>query len=234
MESKLRLTPTDDGSFTLLNTEINEFYHCLKGAKAETEHVYIQQGLAHYLSTFDGQHITIGEFGFGTGLGALLTLAFIDKYNQHRSAQSKITIRFISFEPSPIPLELVSQLGVDKYSEPKLYQHYLTMHQAPWDKEVQITPHFILHKVKAPMTPACAEFIFNVIYFDAFAPARQGDAWHIDTVTCCVNALAPQGLLVSYCANGQFKRDLKSLNMIVDKKCQGALGKREMTRARKA
>ncbi|WP_335917411.1 MnmC family methyltransferase [Shewanella chilikensis] len=38
------------------------------------------------------------------------------------------------------------------------------------------------------------------------------------------------GLLVSYCANGQFKRDLKAAGFQV-KAYPGALGKREMTRA---
>jgi tRNA U34 5-methylaminomethyl-2-thiouridine-forming methyltransferase MnmC len=44
------------------------------------------------------------------------------------------------------------------------------------------------------------------------------------------DALKPNGLLVTYCAKGQLRRDLLSLNLKVEK-LPGPPGKREMIRA---
>jgi len=46
------------------------------------------------------------------------------------------------------------------------------------------------------------------------------------------DALKNQGILVTYCAKGSFKRDLKELGFIVES-LPGPPGKREMTRALK-
>jgi tRNA U34 5-methylaminomethyl-2-thiouridine-forming methyltransferase MnmC len=45
-------------------------------------------------------------------------------------------------------------------------------------------------------------------------------------------ALRPEGILVTYCAQGEFKRTLKKAGFQVEK-LQGPPGKREMTRALK-
>ena len=61
---------TDDGSATLFVPELNEHYHSTKGARTESQHIFINMGLK--ASDSPSPHIL--EIGFGTGLNAFLTL----------------------------------------------------------------------------------------------------------------------------------------------------------------
>ena len=40
---------TDDGSFSLYDTSLNEYYHSKKGAYSESIHVYINNGVNYWL-----------------------------------------------------------------------------------------------------------------------------------------------------------------------------------------
>ena len=66
---------TDDGSTTLFVPELNEHYHSTKGARTESQHIFINMGLK--ASTATTPHIL--EIGFGTGLNAWLTLEEAEK-----------------------------------------------------------------------------------------------------------------------------------------------------------
>ncbi len=55
---------TDDGSATLFVPELNEHYHSTKGARTESQHIFINMGLK--ASAAPSPHIL--EIGFGTGL----------------------------------------------------------------------------------------------------------------------------------------------------------------------
>ena len=61
---------TEDGSATLFVPELNEHYHSVKGARTESQHIFIDMGLK--ASAAPQPHVL--EIGFGTGLNALLTL----------------------------------------------------------------------------------------------------------------------------------------------------------------
>jgi len=47
--ANLELITTGDGSSSLLDTELNDFYHSTKGAIGESMHVYIEQGLDYFM-----------------------------------------------------------------------------------------------------------------------------------------------------------------------------------------
>lgn len=66
---------TEDGSATLFVPELNEHYHSVKGARTESQHIFIDMGLK--ASATARPHIL--EIGFGTGLNALLTLETAEK-----------------------------------------------------------------------------------------------------------------------------------------------------------
>ena len=53
---------TDDGSATLFVPELNEHYHSTKGARTESQHIFINMGLK--ASATPSPHIL--EIGFGT------------------------------------------------------------------------------------------------------------------------------------------------------------------------
>ena len=70
----------------------------------------------------------------------------------------------------------------------------------------------------------------DIVFFDAFGPKVQQEVWTIDVLKKMHDMLKPNGILVTYCAMGQMKRDLKSLGFKVEG-LPGPPGKREMTRA---
>ena len=72
----------------------------------------------------------------------------------------------------------------------------------------------------------------DLVYYDAFAPSKQPELWSFDMLRKIFDALRPGGVLVTYCAKGQLKRDLNSLGLVVET-LAGPPGKKEMVRARK-
>ena len=81
---------TDDGSATLFVPELNEHYHSTKGARTESQHIFIEMGLKASASTAP----RILEVGFGTGLNAWLTL---EEARTERQAYTLHRIGIISF-----------------------------------------------------------------------------------------------------------------------------------------
>jgi tRNA U34 5-methylaminomethyl-2-thiouridine-forming methyltransferase MnmC len=71
---------------------------------------------------------------------------------------------------------------------------------------------------------------FDLIYFDAFASARQPEMWGDAAIRHTVQFLKPGGVFVTYAITGNLKRALKALGCRVEK-APGAMGKREMLRA---
>ena len=68
------LEKTADGSYTLFVPEMDEHYHSVKGARTESEHIFINMGLKQ--SPAAAPHVL--EIGFGTGVSAFLTLMVAD------------------------------------------------------------------------------------------------------------------------------------------------------------
>jgi tRNA U34 5-methylaminomethyl-2-thiouridine-forming methyltransferase MnmC len=54
--------------------------------------------------------------------------------------------------------------------------------------------------------------------------------WSAEMIGKCSSALAAQGILVSYCSKGEFKRNLQNSGLKIEK-LAGPLGKREIIRA---
>jgi tRNA U34 5-methylaminomethyl-2-thiouridine-forming methyltransferase MnmC len=71
---------------------------------------------------------------------------------------------------------------------------------------------------------------YDVIYFDAFAVARQPEMWNEEAIGHTIKFLKPGGVFVTYAITGNLKRMLKSLGLQIQK-IPGAAGKREMLRA---
>ncbi len=71
---------------------------------------------------------------------------------------------------------------------------------------------------------------FDVVYFDAFGPKSQPEMWTLKSLQVVRNVLRPGGVLVTFSASGQFRRNLKALEFAVENP-PGPPGKRQMTRA---
>jgi tRNA U34 5-methylaminomethyl-2-thiouridine-forming methyltransferase MnmC len=214
---------TKDGSHSLLHTELNETYHSVHGAVQESKHVFIEHGLRYWLHNNANQDLKILEIGFGTGLNALLTLQL--------SNQLRTKISYESLEAFPLSGDVWSKLNyAETLGDPELFQK---MHELPWDREYQITDTFLLKKSYSTLQDIkLLPEAFDLIYYDAFAPAKQPEMWTLNVLGKVIHSLRSGGVFVTYCAKGQLKRDLSTLGLAVET-LAGPPGKKEMVRASK-
>ena len=218
---------TADGSPTLYVPTLAEHYHSTHGARQESAHVFIEAGLRPLLAAGLGQHepLQVLEVGLGTGLNALLTLAAA-------STVPGAAVAYDGYETCPLPPAAVAALAPQWAASEVLSRAFAQLHQQPWDRALLLAPELLLRKVHLPIqTARLPAAYYNLIYFDAFAPAKQPELWTEAVFAKLYAAAAPGAVLVSYCAQGQFRRNLRAAGWLTEK-LPGPPGKREMTRAR--
>ncbi|MGK7397017.1 MAG: tRNA (5-methylaminomethyl-2-thiouridine)(34)-methyltransferase MnmD [Candidatus Cyclobacteriaceae bacterium M3_2C_046] len=220
--SNLKLILTRDGSHTLLNTTLNETYHSLHGAVQESKHVFIKHGLQYLHERQPKRRLNLLEIGFGTGLNTWLTLLWQINY--------KIPVNYIALEPHPLNIDLVKQLNYPESSSQSDIFLFEAIHAAGWGKPVEIEPGFTLTKLRDSLEKIDLQSEFNLVFFDAFAPSKQPDIWNLKNLKKIHEHLEKPGILVTYCSQGQFKRDLKGLGFSLEV-LPGPPGKKEMVRA---
>jgi len=220
----LQIINTTDGSTSLFNAELNETYHSVHGAVTESMHVFIQAGLQYYINLYNPSAISIFEVGLGTGLNCLLTILEAEKH-------PNIQFNYMAIDTVSMPEELVAAINYpEKLNTGR--KRFQEIHSFPFNQPLILTPNFTLHKVNGNIAQNEVEGQFNLIYFDAFGPDKQPEMWTEAILAKMYNCLNINGLLVTYCAKGQFKRNLKALGFVVEN-IPGPPPKREMTRALK-
>jgi tRNA U34 5-methylaminomethyl-2-thiouridine-forming methyltransferase MnmC len=217
------IVTSQDGSHTVFSERFGFTYHSKFGAITESAHIFITAGL-RYRALMTKQ-IDILETGFGTGLNAFLTLLEAERRN--------LTVHYTGLETFPIDDHDAQQLNYTELLKcPDRHRDFMTLHQCDWSKAHLITPHFGFQKLQIAIETFEAVEKFDLIYFDAFAPQAQPELWTVDVMERMYHALRPEGVLVTYCAKGEFKRNLKKAGFEVEA-LSGPPGKREMTRALK-
>lgn len=207
---------TDDGSATLFVPELNEHYHSTKGARTESQHIFIDMGL----KASDALAPRILEIGFGTGLNAWLTL--------EEAERSERKIHYTGLELYPLEWQMIEQLNY--VTDKELFEQ---LHTAPWQEAVSITTHFTLLKMEVDANKWQTEESFDLIYFDAFAPEKQPEMWSQELFNRLYVLLNDGGILTTYCAKGVIRRMLQAAGFIVERLPGPPGGKREILRARK-
>ena len=207
---------TDDGSATLFVPELNEHYHSTKGARTESQHIFINMGL----KASDALAPRILEIGFGTGLNAWLTL--------EEAERSERNIHYTGLELYPLEWQMIEQLNYVANKE--LFEQ---LHTTPWQEAVSITTHFTLLKMEVDVNKWQTEESFDLIYFDAFAPEKQPEMWSQELFNRLYVLLNDGGILTTYCAKGVIRRMLQAAGFIVERLPGPPGGKREILRARK-
>ncbi len=101
MNSELKIVETADGSKTIYNDQVGEHYHSRNGALQESEHVFLNAGLKHFLSINNTYTASILEVGFGTGLNFLLSAEYC--------TANKITLVYTGIEAYPLTLKMIGQ-----------------------------------------------------------------------------------------------------------------------------
>lgn len=220
---KREIKITKDGSKTLYIKELNESYHSQHGALQEAKYVFIENGIKQ----LNKYKINILELGFGTGLNVLVTIDEILKNNKNSE------IHYFSIEKYPIEPSEIESLGYESlFENEKLKNIYRQIHDSEWEKEVEIIPHFYLHKIKADFFDMDSYALppIDLVYFDCFGARVQPDLWEKDLFIKVDKKMGNDSLLTTYSSKGSVRRILQELDYLVEKK-PGPPGKREMINA---
>lgn len=218
---KRTVLKTGDGSVTLHIPEWNEQYHSKHGAVAEAVHVFIKEGLHHWIAQHKASAVAILEIGFGTGLNALLTQLEAEKNNWK--------IAYTGVDAYPLgesDLEFLN-FALMTHSPKALFQK---LHSISWEESHVLTKHFSLTKQEKFFSEIQDQHAFDVIYFDAFGVRVQPDLWTEEIFEKMFQALRPKGILVTYAANGSARRALEAVGFQVER-IPGPPGKKQMMRA---
>ena len=219
--NSLKLKSTADGSSTIYNELLDEHYHSIHGARQESLHVFIKMGLSYFLQSNPLKNeYSILELGFGTGLNCILSLL-------HNFSSEK-KIYYNTIEPYILNLDTIKNLNFN-LSENDLF-FFEKIHLLNWEKEHEVHHNFFLSKFNTDFNSFKTNDSYDIIYFDAFAPRKQPHLWTFEVFEKIFNMTKRNGILVTYCAKGQVRRDLESVGFNVER-LVGPPGKREMLRA---
>ncbi len=213
---------TQDGTLTVQSGQFGVSYHSMHGAWTETQHVFIQNGLAYLENSKDS--INILEMGFGTGMNALATLEY--------ARDNSLNIHYTTIEKFPLESSIIDDL-MDQWVNLKLPEYsdiFRQIHALEFNTQDCITTNFSFEKYCQDILVFNSVPRYDLIYFDAFGPETQPELWTADLMASVYDWLLPDGVLVTYCAQGQFKRNLRQVGFTVEA-LPGPPGKREMTRA---
>lgn len=217
----LKLVITEDGSHTIFNPHIGEHYHSTFGAIQESEHIFIQAALDVFREK--QKTLDILEIGFGTGLNALLSLLWADKFDKH--------ISYYGLEAFPISHK--TALSLNYHELLKTDQSLFLNFHRQIDGALKISDNFSLDKEVNTLENATFPIEkYDVIYFDAFSPEAQAELWTADIFTKLFATLKKRGVLTTYSCKGSVKRALKAAGFCIEK-LPGPPGKREFLRATK-
>ncbi|WKW47604.1 tRNA (5-methylaminomethyl-2-thiouridine)(34)-methyltransferase MnmD [Myroides sp. JBRI-B21084] len=204
---------TDDGSHSLFVKNMGETFHSKHGAVQESVHVYINNGIKR----LENNQISVLEFGFGTGLNALLTLQFATDTNKK--------IKYETIEAFPLIKEEYQSLNYNKFVSTNVSLQYL--HELPFGKTHEVTPLFAFQKHHNKIEDFTTNNTFDIIYFDVFGYDYQSELWSKEILTKAYQFLKPNGLFVTYACKGIVNKQLKEIGFTVEK-LTGPPGKREM------
>jgi tRNA U34 5-methylaminomethyl-2-thiouridine-forming methyltransferase MnmC len=107
---------------------------------------------------------------------------------------------------------------------------FASFHRLKPDKISEIRPNFSLTLNNELLENFDSKLEFNLIYFDAFGPEIQPELWTVAIFKKMYDALLPKGILVTYSAKGQVRRNMQQVGFVVER-LEGPPGKREMLRA---
>ncbi len=217
----MALIVTQDGSHTIYAEKFGVTYHSKYGAVTESAHVFIDAGLRFKAAV--QTEINLLEVGFGTGLNAYMSWLEAERRG--------LLVRYTGLEAYPIVPEEAAEFNYPALLGTADRQtSFERLHTCAWERSVRLSEHFRLHKKQMRLEAFRSTPRFDLIYFDAFAPQAQPELWTERIFRLLHQALKPEGILVTYCAQGDFKRTLKKVGFDVER-VDGPPGKREMTRA---
>lgn len=221
---KRELRITKDGSHTFDVAEFRATYRSINGAISESAYVFIEAGLRFQFAAKPHQDdISVFEMGFGSGLNALLTA--LECETLHRG------VYYDTVELFPVDNVLVSQLNYcAQLNRPGYQSLFMQLHNCAWNEARELTTHFAFCKRNISLFGYAEQKVFDVIYYDAFAPSVQPELWRDDVFEKMSAMLCAGGVMVTYCSKGEVRRAMQRCGLTVEK-LAGPPGKREIVRA---
>ena len=187
--------PTQDGSATFYSPEFKEYFHSLDGAKAEAMDKFVGgTGLAE---TAQAGPVRILDVCYGLGYNtaaALTTIAPLlapdpDAYPVEIIAlELDITVPQAALEPQyldlwPVPVQIVLRS--------------LAVHQRYQDDRCQA--QLLVGDARQTLPPLVRQgWQADVIFLDPFSPRHCPQLWTLEFLGWLIQALSPQGTLVTY------------------------------------
>ncbi|HLY71070.1 MAG TPA: tRNA (5-methylaminomethyl-2-thiouridine)(34)-methyltransferase MnmD [Puia sp.] len=218
---KRELIITQDGSHSIAIDQTNITYHSRYGAIRESTHIYIESGLKKLLH--QKPCINIFEMGFGSGLNALLTLISTVEHNQE--------VYYETIDESYLENQFFEKLNYCReLKKPGLQSAFIQLHLCESEKEVAVNSFFRFKKSQGSFQHYIFNKSFDIIFYDAFAPAAQPELWTGYIFMKLFEALNAGGVLVTYCSKGCVQRAMKVAGFVVEK-LPGPPHKREILRA---
>ncbi len=258
---------SEDNSPTLFSEVFGESYRSASGAVTESGYIFLENGLLRRLQaqtdglssddTSNGaglsdqtdqtdqnnRTIRILEYGFGTGLNALVTAAAADR----GELPAGTVIEYTSLDLYPLDEERCSALHYDIDCPSGCETLLRKIHSAPWTPWVsgaaetaktteatetsetpknnhfqEITPNFRLRKVLCDFTEynpltdrTFSEPWIDVVYFDPFSPDCEPECWSEKIFSRIAAAMRPGAVLSTYSAKGDVKRALRAAGLTV-------------------
>ena len=127
-------------------------------------------------------------------------------------------------------MDMINQTGYDQYLSKEIWQQFIKNYEELLLSPVKLNHCCQLQIANCKLLSFQSEQRYDIIYFDAFAAARQPEMWNEAAINHTIQFLKPGGIFVTYAITGNLKRALKALGCKVEK-APGAPGKREMLRA---
>jgi tRNA U34 5-methylaminomethyl-2-thiouridine-forming methyltransferase MnmC len=224
-----RLEECKDGSHTLFSEQFGQFYHNPNGAVAESWHVFFDQSdLRERLKS--GADVRILEVGFGTGLNLLLLCDLIAELG------STSLVLFQSVEAWPVGPEIAAKFNYGGFlksadESEALVNVFRELSQGPVDVDFTHQVHVRIHRgLFASMMPI--ETRFQYVFHDAFSPGVNAELWTPEVFNQIYDWCDNGATLTTYCAATKARNAMNDAGWMVTK-APGALGKREMSVARK-
>lgn len=219
------------------STSFDDTYFSRAGGLAETRHVFLAgNGLPE--RWVGRETFNIAEFGFGTGLNFLATLAALNE------TPNPPGLTYISFELHPMTrdqlaralsvfpelAEEVSDL-IGQWSPKPGWSNFSVQGAQLWlgigDARDLITD--IAEQSggrEGRLQPDCATDI-DAWYLDGFSPSKNPSLWEAELLSKAQNLTAEGGTFATYTSAGWVRRNLKAAGFSLEKR-EGFAGKREM------
>ena len=135
-----------------------------------------------------------------------------------------------NFDAVPVDEKTIRSLNHHLFAGETGKELYDLIHSSPWNTWVNICKNFNLRKIKGDITTEPLSGKYDLIYFDAFGPDKQPQMWTLEMFAIIASVTNKNGMLVTYSAKGEVRRNLKACGFEVAL-LPGPPGKRQIIRA---